>query len=87
MFSYDAYKNKILRIAAIKRFIFKFKVPIIVVLSLIVASLTTFLCVKGTITSNVAVVTENIIYGENYEIKEAKALFAKILSYEYLREG
>ncbi len=87
MFSYDAYKNKILRIAAIKRFIFKFKVPIIVVLSLIVASLTTFLCVKGTITSNVAVVTENIIYGENYEIKEAKALFAKIRSYEYLREG
>ncbi|MDE6399089.1 MAG: hypothetical protein K2L51_07190, partial [Clostridiales bacterium] len=84
---YDAYKQKIQRLAAVRRFLWKWKVPLIVVLSLLVAFVTTYICLKGKITQNVSLVSDTVTYGETPELNGAKAMLGGVKGYEYRAEG
>ncbi|MCI8458885.1 MAG: hypothetical protein HFE46_04400 [Clostridia bacterium] len=84
---YDAYKNKIQKVAAVRHWLWKFKVPLIIALSVFVASLTTFLCVRGKITQNVSLAQQEIFYGDEYRLNKAKALLSNVKYYEYSEAG
>lgn len=85
MISYDSYVKKIKKVKSLKNTIYRFRVLIITVLSVITFSSTGFLVSKGLITQNVEL-PNTIVYGETYGIKEAKALFSKI-TYEFSEKG
>ena len=85
MISYDSYVKKIKKVKSVKNTIYRFRVLIITVLSVITFSSTGFLVSKGLITQNVSL-PNTIVYGETYGIKEAKALFSKI-TYEFTEKG
>lgn len=84
---YDEYKSKIQRRAAVKHFVYKFRVPIIILLAVIVGGITAMLCMKGNITTNVSVESAQIAYGEEIKLNSAKAMLTKVTRYEYLHEG
>ncbi|MDE5897381.1 MAG: hypothetical protein K2H43_06180, partial [Clostridia bacterium] len=84
MISYDTYKNRIRRIAAVKNFIVRFRVLFLILLALIVGLISTFLALKGMIVGGL-VLPEGVVYGESFEIEPAKALFSGTrLEYAYL---
>lgn len=86
MISYDRYKNKIKKLAAVKNFVVRFRALFICAFALIVALITAFLCTKGMITNDFALPVGDIVYGESYEIQPAKALFSSV-GYEFAPEG
>lgn len=86
MLTYDLYKNRIKRLVAIKQLIVKFRLWIIIALSLLAAALAAFLATKGMITANVVVLTSEIHYGDEYQLQEAKSLFSST-SLEYSAVG
>lgn len=86
MLTYDLYKNRIKRLVAIKQLIVKFRLWIIIALSLLAAALAAFLATKGMITANVVVLTSEIHYGDEYRLQEAKSLFSST-SLEYSAVG
>lgn len=84
MISYDIYKNRIRKIAAIKNFIVRFRVLFLALLALIIGLISAFLISKGMITGEL-VLPEEIVYGEKYEVEPGKALFsATRVEYAYL---
>ena len=82
---YDSYAAKIRKIAKIKNTIIKNRVPILISVSLTMASIFGFLFSKGTITQNLELPSE-IVYGEKYTIQEAEVLFGEA-EYEYCLKG
>ena len=85
MFLYDSYLNKIKKVLKVKNTVFKYRVPILIAVSLSMASLFGFLFSKGAVVQNVEVLDE-IVYGEDYTIQEAKVLFGDA-EYQYAPEG
>ncbi len=85
MISYDNYKNRIEKLAKVKKFILKFKFLILGVLALIIAGVTVILCIKGTVTAPLTLPAQ-IIYGDNYEPQGASAIMSGI-TYEYKAEN
>ncbi|MDE6667030.1 MAG: hypothetical protein K2K38_01625 [Clostridia bacterium] len=82
MISYDSYKNRIEKVAKIKRFVVKFKFLIIGVLALLLAGVSGLLATKGMFTAAMTLPAE-ITYGEHYApIQEAQAFLSSV-SYEY----
>ncbi|MCI8435447.1 MAG: hypothetical protein HFK10_05795 [Clostridia bacterium] len=73
--------------ATVKRWIVRFRLPIIIVATLLVAALAAFLATKGTIITNVTLSTQVIHYGDEYELSDAKALFGSVSGYEYTPIG
>ena len=71
MISYDNYKNRIEKLAKVKKFILKFKFLILGVLALIIAGVTVILCIKGTVTAPLTLPAQ-IIYGDNLRIQSRK---------------
>ena len=53
MFLYDSYLNKIKKLAKVKNTVFKYRVPILIAVSLSMASLFGILFSKGAIVQNV----------------------------------
>ncbi|MDE7296191.1 MAG: hypothetical protein K2N84_02885 [Clostridia bacterium] len=85
MISYDRYKDKIAKLAAVKNFVVRFRALFIVAFALITALVTAFLATKGIVTSDISILQADILYGDTYEIKPAKALFSSV-RYEYAHE-
>lgn len=84
---YDAYKTKVQKAAAVRRRIWKFRVPILVACVLLVASVVTLLCLKGNITRGATVSAPQVYYGDDYEVGGAKAMLGGIAGYEYRLSG
>ena len=81
MVSYDIYKNRIRKIAAVKNFIVKFRILIISVICLILAAVTALLVIKGIVVDGVTLPAQ-IIYGDLYEPEGGKALLSDV-RFEY----
>lgn len=86
MISYDRYKNKIAKLAAVKNFVVRFRALFISGFALILALIAAFLATKGMVTSDFSLSQADILYGDSYEIRPAKALFSSV-SYQFAPEG
>ncbi|MDE5548525.1 MAG: hypothetical protein K2J30_05980, partial [Clostridia bacterium] len=85
MISYDRYKDKIAKLAAVKNFVVRFRALFIAAFALIIALVAAFLATKGIITSDISLLQADIQYGDVYDLKPAKALFSSV-RYEYSPE-
>lgn len=85
MISYDRYKDKIAKLAAVKNFVVRFRALFIAAFALIIALVAAFLATKGIITSDISLLQADILYGDVYDLKPAKALFSSV-RYEYSPE-
>ena len=85
MINYDKYKNKIAKLAAVKNFVVRFRALFICVFALIVALITAFLATKGMVIDDFTLSKADIVYGDSYEIRPAKALFSSV-RYEFAPE-
>ena len=78
---YQQYKSKIEKISAVLKKIFKYRVPIIIVLSAITLSVTVLLSLRGIVVTG-EIVNPVVMYGEEFEYDASAVLSGKI-SYEY----
>ena len=85
MVRFDAYAEKIRKVAVFKNIVVKFRVLIISVLALITASTTAYLISKGSVINNVTL-SPTFTYGEEITVEEGKALFSDYY-YEYSLAG
>lgn len=85
MVSYDIYKNRIRKIAAVKNFIVKFRILIISVICLILAAVTALLVMKGIVVDGASLPAQ-IIYGDSYEPEGGKALLSGV-RFEYAHKS
>ena len=84
MISYDIYKNRIKRIAAVKNFIVRFRILFLALLAVILALISAFLATKGIVTDEF-VLPQEIVYGDRYTVQKPKALFSSArIEYAYL---
>lgn len=87
MSSYDSYVSKIEKIAKVKNFVVKHKIPFIVGAGIVAALTTSFVSTKGIIVQDI-VLPDKIVYGSDFEFeKEAIGLFGSEIYYEYRLEG
>lgn len=87
MSSYDSYVSKIEKIAKVKNFVTKHKIPFIVGAGIAVALITSFVSTKGVIVQDI-VLPSKIVYGSDFEFeKDAIGLFGSEIYYEYRLEG
>lgn len=81
---YDSYKNKILKWASVRDFVFKHKIFFCLCLAVLVAVLSTLLYFKGNFTSTFTC-DEQFIYGERLNVKSSA--FLAFTDYEYREKG
>ncbi len=85
MISYEQYENKIKKLAKFKSFLFKFKFLFIGIFALIVAAITTLLCLKGTFSGEIEIASS--VYGDSFEDPKGVSAFMSSVSYEYSVAG
>lgn len=76
MISYDNYKNRIEKMAKVKRGLHKFRFLICGVLALIVGVTVGLMCAKGSYTSGMSLSAQTVNFNEPYEVTAAKAFLA-----------
>lgn len=82
---YDDYASKMKKLANGKNFIIRHRILITIITSIVVVLTSVFLATRGTLLGDISISNE-ITYGDelNYE---AKALFSKIICYEFKEEN
>ncbi|MCM1437715.1 MAG: hypothetical protein NC131_00690 [Roseburia sp.] len=76
MISYDNYKNRIEKMAKVKRGLHKFRFLIAGVLALIVGTSVGLMCAKGSYTSGMSLSAQTVRFNEPYTVNAAKAFLA-----------
>ncbi|MDE7395046.1 MAG: hypothetical protein K2M95_02855, partial [Clostridiales bacterium] len=87
MSTYDLYKQKMQKLAAIKNTIVRFRVLIISVLAAVIALVFTLLGIKGIFTQDLTLKASDLIYGDAIVFETpAKAIMSNVF-YEYAEDG
>lgn len=76
MFSYDSYKNRILKLAKAKRIIHKFRFLIGGALAVIIAGSVGLMVAKGAYMSDMSLPSQKIAFNQPYDVIPAKAFLA-----------
>ncbi|MDE7083965.1 MAG: hypothetical protein K2O81_01825, partial [Clostridia bacterium] len=76
MISYDNYKNRIEKMAKVKRGLHKFRFVICGALALIVGVTVGLMCAKGSYTSGMSLSAQTVDFNEPYEVTAAKAFLS-----------
>lgn len=86
MISYDQYKNRIQKIAKMRKFVLKYKFLFLAVFLIIVATTCSLLVSKGAVMGETVLSSMQINYGDLYEVTPASA-FLSSTSIEYSAVG
>lgn len=73
---YDNYKNRIEKLAKVKRRLHKFRFLICGALLLVVGTVVGLMCAKGAYTSGMSLSAQSVYFNEPYEVTPAKAFLA-----------
>lgn len=76
MISYDNYKNRIQKLAKLKRILHKFRFLICGVLALIVGTSVGLMVAKGSYTSGMSLSAQSVMFNEDYDVKAATAFLS-----------
>lgn len=89
MISYDNYKNRIEKLAKVKRRLHKFRFLICGALVLVIGATVGLMCAKGAYTSDMSLSAQSVYFNEPYEVTPAKAFLctASEQYIEYRAEG
>ena len=81
---YKKYYNRMEKLAKMVETIKKHRVLIMAIIGALLAMLVAFLSVRGTLTEDISISSDQIVYGQQFECK-SKALFGKT-GYQYRTE-